>query len=39
MKKVAFCEPRRKASGEANPANALILDFNLQNCERDAWVA
>lgn len=32
--KMALCEPRREASGETNPADALILDFILQNCEK-----
>ena len=33
-RRVAICQPRGEASWEANPASTLVLDFNLQNCEK-----
>jgi vacuolar-type H+-ATPase catalytic subunit A/Vma1 len=32
--KMAICSPKIKASVETNPANTLILDFELQNHEK-----
>ena len=32
--KVATCKPKREASGEAKPANTLILDSSLQNYDK-----
>lgn len=31
---MAIFQPRREASGEANPADTLILDSSLQNAEK-----
>lgn len=32
--KRAFCKPWREVAEETNLADALILDFSLQNCEK-----
>lgn len=32
--KVATCKPKREASGEAKPADTLILDSSLQNHDK-----
>lgn len=36
--KRAFCKPWREVAEETNLADALILDFSLQNCEKKIHV-
>lgn len=33
QEKKAVFKPRRRTSGETNPARTLVSDFSLQNCE------